>query len=137
MKYTHNIFLLAFLIVTVFFSPSLAFVEWDVQRTLKLEKPPIDVAVSGNGTRIFVLTKQRNILIYSPDGTLRDKIAVEKDVDGIHAGPSENVLFLTSRKNKTVQYVTLDFIQDIDVSGSPFKGAIDAPVAIAVFNDYQ
>jgi hypothetical protein len=136
-KYRYNIFLLAFLIVVVFFSRSLASVEWDVQRTLRLEKPPIDVAVSGNGTWIFVLTEQRNILIYSADGALRDKIPVEKDVDGIYAGPREDVLFLTSRKNKTVQYVTLDFIQDIDVSGSPFKGARDAPVAIVVFNDYQ
>jgi len=129
--------LLSSLVVAVFFSHSLAFVEWDVQRTLNLEKPPLDVAVSGNGRWIFILTDQGSILIYSADGTLKDKITVGKDVDSIKAGPREDTLFLTSRKNKTVQHITLDFVYDINISGSPFKGPTDAPVAITVFNDYQ
>jgi len=114
-----------------------ALVEWDIPRTLKLEKTPIDVAVSRNGRWIYVLTDQRDILIYSGDGKLNDNISVDKSVDGIKAGPRENVLLLTSRKDKTVQVLVLDFIQDIDVSGSPFKGPADAPVVIAVFSDFQ
>jgi hypothetical protein len=136
-KHRHIIFVLTPLIVAAFFSQSAALVEWDVQRTLRLETPPLDVAVSVKGTRIFVLTEQGNILIYSSDGTLQDEISVGNHVDGIHAGPSEDVLLVTSRKNKTVEYITVDFIQDIDISGSPFKGASEAPVVIAFFNDYQ
>ena len=136
-KHRQTIFLLTFFIVVAFFSHGLAFVEWDVQRTLKLENPPIDVTVSINGRWIFILTDQGNILIYSADGTLKDKIAVGNHVDAIKSGAREDMLFLTSRKNKTVQGITLDFIHDIDISGSPFKGPTHAPVAIAVFSDFQ
>jgi len=52
-------------------------------------------------------------------------------------GPKEDVLLLTSGKAKTVQIITLDFVQEINVSGSPFKGKVDAPVAVATFNDFQ
>lgn len=138
-KRKHTIFLLMLtsFIVVAFFSHSLASVEWNVQRTLKLENSPIDVAVSVNGRWIFVLTNQGNILIYSADGKLKDKIAVGNHVDGIKAGPKEDILFLTSRKNKTVQDIALDFVHNIDVSNSPFKGSTHAPVVIAVFSDFQ
>lgn len=33
--------------------------------------------------------------------------------------------------------LTLDFIGPIKVTGSPFKGVDDAPVAIAVFGDFE
>jgi len=133
----YPLFLLTSFIVLTLSAQTSARVEWDVQKTLKLEETPIDVAVSRNGRWIYVLTDQRDILIYSGDGKLTDTISVEKSIDGIKAGPRENVLLLTSRKNKTVQVLVLDFIQNIDVSGSPFKGPADAPVVIAVFSDFQ
>ena len=112
-------------------------VEWDVKQTLKLERPPLDVAVSLNGRWVFVLTDQGTILIYSGDAKLKDKISVGSHVDGLKVGPEEDILLLTSRKNKTVQILLLDFIQDIDISNSPSKGPADAPVEIAVFSDFQ
>jgi hypothetical protein len=35
------------------------------------------------------------------------------------------------------EILVLDFIQNIDVSDSPFKGPADAAVTIAVFSDFQ
>ena len=119
------------------FTQSLAFVEWNIHKTLKLDTQPLDVAVSKNGTSIFVLTKTGKILIYSPDGKLKDKIEVGNHIDQIKTGPGEEWLFLSSRKNKTVEILHVDFIQHIDISGSPFKGTENAPVAIAVFTDFQ
>ena len=52
-------------------------------------------------------------------------------------GPGGETLILRSGKNKTVELVTLDFIQKINITGSPFKGPQDAPVVIAVFDDFQ
>jgi hypothetical protein len=86
---------------------------------------------------VFVLTHQGEILIYSADGILNDKFTPGIHVDAIEAGPREDILLLTSRKNRTVKVITVNFICDINVSGSPFKGRADAPVVIAVFNDYQ
>ncbi|UCG66935.1 MAG: hypothetical protein JSW12_08045 [Deltaproteobacteria bacterium] len=131
------VFLLTGLIVLGFFGYGHAEVEWTVQRILQMEKTPIDFAVSLNGRWVFVLTDQGEILIYASDGTLKDTISVGKFVDGIKAGPRDDILLLSSRRDKSVRIITLDFIQEINVSGSPFKGPAEAPVVLAVFSDFQ
>ena len=71
----------------------------------------------------YVLTYEKGeILIYTPDGKLEDTISVGKGVEGIKVGPKEDVLLLTSGKAKTVQIITLDFVQEINVSGVPIQG---------------
>ncbi len=112
-------------------------VEWNVLKTMQLETAPIDVALSLDGKWIFVLTEQGQILIYSSGGPLKDKIDVGNHFDHIKVGPRGEHLILNSRKNKSVQLITLDFIQNINVSGSPFKGREDAIVVVAVFDDFE
>jgi hypothetical protein len=136
-KRKYVVCLLAILIIPGLFTQGLASVEWNIYKTLKLDTQPLDVAVSQNGNSIFVLTKSGKILIYSPDGNLKDKIDVGNHVDQIKSGPGEEWLFLSSRKNKTIEILHIDFIQHIDISGSPFKGMENAPVAIVVFSDFQ
>ncbi len=129
--------LLTIFIVLTNFATGLAEVEWTLHKTFKTQKPPRDVEASVSGKWVFILTEQGEILIYAANGVLRDTIFVGDSIDGIKAGPREDILFLSSRKDSTVQLITLDFIQNINVSGSPFKGPADAPVAIAVFSDFQ
>ena len=124
-------------ILLVWFAPGHAVVEWDVAMILDIKEKPRDAAMSLNGRWIFVLTDKGEVLIYSLDGKLKDTIYVSESVEGIKVGPRENILLLTSRIEKTVQVITLDFIQKINVSGSPFKGTADAPVVVAVFTDFQ
>jgi hypothetical protein len=57
MKRRHVICLLALLIVQAFCTNSFAVVEWDIQKTIKMDQPPVDVAVSADGKLIFVLTE--------------------------------------------------------------------------------
>lgn len=111
--------------------------EWEPQISLKMSQPPLDVAVSPDGKHIFVLTEGGIIFVYDQDGKLKDKIDIGTYVDQIKIGPKGERLFLTNRKDKTVQVIGLDFIFDINVSGSPYKGPRDAPVVIAVFDDFQ
>ena len=112
-------------------------VEWNILKTLQLEATPIDVALSPDGRRIFVLTEQGEVVIYSSAAKVEAKIDVGKHVDQIKLGPRGSTLILTSGENKTVEIVSLDFIQKINVSGAPFKGAEDAAVVIAVFDDFE
>ena len=112
-------------------------VEWNVYKTMQLDETPIDVALTADGRRIFVLTEKGEVLIYSSTNKMEAKIDVGKHVDQIKLGPRGETLILRSGKNKTVELVTLDFIQKINISGSPFKGPQDAPVVIAVFDDFQ
>ena len=137
MKLKYFICLLAVLCVPLASSPSRARVEWNVQKTLKLDTPPLDMAVSPSGERIYILTDQGTILVYSPAGNLMEKIPIGKHIDQINVGPREDVLLLQSRQNKTVQILTVDFIKKINTTGSPFKGPADAPVVIAVFSEFQ
>lgn len=137
MKGRFSVFLMTLAILLVWFASSPATVEWDVAGTLNLKQKPRDAAIALNGRWIYVLTYEGEILIYSSNGKLEDTISVGKSVEGIKVGPREDVLLLTSGKDKTVQLITLDFIQEIDVSGSPFKGNTDAPVAVATFNDFE
>ena len=118
-------------------APSHAEVEMTVARTLTLEETPVDGALSAGGKYIFVLTDKGKVLVYTPDGKLNDTIPVDKSVDSIKAGPREEILLLVSSKNKTVQVAVLEFVQEINTSGSPSKGAADAPVAIVLFTDFQ
>jgi hypothetical protein len=133
------ILLLTIAIVLGAFANSVASdnVEWDVYKTLQLEESPIDVAVTPDGRRIFVLTDQGEIVIYSSAGKIEAKIDVGKHVDQLKLGPRGDSLILSSGKKKTVEIVTIDFIQKINVSGSPYKGPEDAAVVVAVFDDFE
>lgn len=116
---------------------SLAKVEATVQKTLKLEVPPVDAVTSADGRLIFVLTQGGEVLVYSARGELKETVLVDKSVDRIGVSANGDTLFLLSKAKKTFQILTLDFIQEINIQGSPFKGNPGAPVVIAVFSDFQ
>lgn len=137
MKHPFAIFLTVLFFLSAGIAESLATVEWDVRKTLKIEKNFRDVTMSIKGKWIFVLTDKGEILIYAPNGKLKDRISVGDSVDGIKAGPRDEILLLTNRKEATVKIITLDFVFNINVEGSPFKGPVDAPVVIATFNDFE
>lgn len=114
-----------------------AAVEWEILNTLKLEAPPLDVAISPDGKTVFVLTHEGSIHIYELNGRLMDKIEVGEQIDQIKLGPKGTHLFAASRQNKTVKVIALDFIKQIATKGSPYKGLEDAPVVIADFSDFE
>ena len=88
-------------------------VEWNILKTLQLDATPIDVAITPDGRRIYVLTEQGEILVYSSTQNVEAKIEVGQHVDQLKLGPRGETLILTSGQNKTVQVVSLDFIQKI------------------------
>ena len=117
MKRKLAVSLLSTFIVLMVFAHGQAEVEWTLHKTFKTQKPARDVEASVNGKWVFILTEQGEILIYASSGVLRDTIDVGDSIDSIKAGPREDILFLSSRTDSTVQLITLDFIQNIDVSG--------------------
>lgn len=112
-------------------------VELTIQQTLKPEGEVSDVAISTNGKWIYILTDQGTIHVYGADGKLHGTVQVDESTDRMQIGPREDTLILTNRDGGFVQVVTVDFIQDINVVGSPFKGPAAAPVVFAVFSDFQ
>jgi len=137
MKNRFTIFLVTLFLLFTWVPTSSAAVEWDVLGTLNLKEKPRDSAMSLNGKYIFVLTDKGEIHIYSSDGNLEGTISVGEGVEGIKVGPRDDILLVTNAKDKTVQIIILDFMQQINLSGSPVRGNPDAPVAIVIFSDFQ
>jgi DNA-binding beta-propeller fold protein YncE len=114
-----------------------ASVETSIQKTLHTEAAPIDIAVSSDGRSTYVLTEDGSVARYDNSGKLTDTIKVGSHIDHIEIGPSGERLFATSRQNKTVEIILLNFIYNINTEGSSIKGPQDAPVTIAVFSEFQ
>ena len=47
------------------------------------------------------------------------------------------MLFLVKKSSKAVEAIRIAIVESIDITGSPFKGDANAPVAIVVFSDFQ
>lgn len=129
------------LLLSGVWAPSLArgsvSVEMSSQKTLDVKEGILDLAVSHNGTRIYVLTPKGEVLVFSGTGQQEQRLAVGENVDAIHMGPTEDTLILSSRKDKQIKVVVLDLVRQINTVGSPFKGAENAPVEIVVFSEFQ
>ena len=136
-KLTRRYWILLILIFLAMAAPIQATVEWSIQNTLQTTAEPLDVAIHPDGQRIFVLTVDGKVRIYDEQGKLTDTIEVGSHVDQIKIGPEGERLFAASRRNKTVEVITLTFIRTINTSGAPFKGPQEAPVVVTVFSDFQ
>jgi len=116
---------------------ALADVQWSILNSLKLDSVPRDVAVTFDGQTLYILTEKGDILVYGSDGLFKDKIAIGPHADSLKIDQNGEQLYVISRQNKTIETVKIDFIQEINTEGSPFKGSKDAAVVIAVFSDFQ
>ena len=136
-KFVKSFMILVILIVSTAASWVYAAVEINLEKTLNTDGVPLDVVISRDGRMTFVLTDKGVVLIYDRLGNLTDTIKIGPHVAQIELDPNGERLFATSRQKKTVEIITLDFIHQINIQGSPFKGAQEAPVTIAVFSDFE
>jgi hypothetical protein len=136
MKNLHKIIII-FIFSVLISLQALAGVEWQTQTTFNLDKKPIDMVMSIRGEYLFVLTEDGIIHVYDSNYNLKGKIEAGKDIDSITNGPDDNILILKSKKDREIRTILVDFIQEINIEGSPFMGRDDAPVVMIVFTDYQ
>jgi hypothetical protein len=137
MKFGVNAFILILLICLGILSPVHAEVEYNVLKTYKIEDHPVDMVFSANRNEIYVLNQKGELLIYDTNGHLTEKINLGKVYDRLKLVQGSDILFLSSHKDKIIQVIQLDFVQKINMLGSPFKGSENAPVVIAVLSEIQ
>lgn len=111
--------------------------EWQIEKKIDLESPAVDMALSLDGQRAFLLDKDGNLNVYKSDGSLEGTISLGKGFNLIQPGPSPEILFLSNSKKKSVDVLTINFVQQINIEGAPFKGPEDAPVVLSLFTDFQ
>jgi DNA-binding beta-propeller fold protein YncE len=106
-------------------------------KEIKTEGKPLDIAISADGQKTYVLLEGGIVQIFGANGMSQGTIEVSKSVVGIGASPNGETLVLVDRDNSFIKAVTLDYLVDINIEGSPFKGPADAPIVIAEFSCFQ
>jgi hypothetical protein len=134
-----------FLVLAFFFFAGGAFlpqivqadVEWRIIKDLKLETTPLDITPSTDGKWLYILAPGEILIFSISEGTIFDRIPVDKDFDRIAPLPRPGFFTITSSTKKTLQVILFETIYKIDLTDSPFRGPKDALVTVAVFDDYQ
>ncbi len=112
-------------------------VELSVTKQFNLDSPPLEIVTSADGQSIYVLVPGE-ILVYSiSKDKIINRIAINDVFDKLTHSEKSNLLILSSSSSASVKIIQIEKIHNIDISGLPFKGAVEAPVIIAVFGDYQ
>ena len=137
-------FLLRYLLFLILFLSPLSIstaqpidVDWIQLHQLKLDSPPLDVAITPDGELVFILMSGK-VAIYSKG--IQDQlnqIPVEPGYDRLAYAADSEMLVLTNRSTQEVKSIRISRVFDISDEGSPFMGPENAPVTIAVFDDYE
>ncbi len=136
-RWVISFFLLMALIASGLSDSASAAVEWSRQQILKTSGTPVDIATSGDGKYTFILTDAGQVVIYSSQGRTEGTLDVGKNFSGLESSPAGDKLYLIDAASNSVQVFAVNFVVQISEKGSPIKGRVDAPVAIALFSDFQ
>jgi len=112
-------------------------VQLQVENSWELPARPLDIVYSLDGKKVFILTDREQVLVYKASGELLGKIAVDKGVTAIDIAPRGEKLYLINQKDNSFTDISVDFVVNIDTTGSPYLGNSDAPVTVAVFTDFE
>ena len=112
-------------------------VQLQVENSWELPARPLDIVYSLDGKKVFILTDREQVLVYKASGELLGKIAVDKGVTAIDIAPRGEKLYLINQKDNSFTDISVDFVVNIDTTGSPYLGNADAPVTVAVFTDFE
>ena len=105
-------------------------------KTIDLGLTPKQVTSTVDGRRVYVLTNDARILVYTLGGELQGSLNVDPAIDHITPLGPQHLLLQKSSRNQAV-LAMLELSHQIDISNSPFRGPADAPVAIVVFDDFE
>ena len=111
--------------------------DWSVRKSWEMTVEPIDFVQSLDNKKVFVLGTDSHVHIFSVEGKKLGSIPVDKNVTAIDIAPRGEMVYLMNSRGKRYTALDISFTKSIDITGSPFLGNENAPVAIVVFSDFQ
>jgi protein-disulfide isomerase len=118
-------------------SAQLSDIDWAPVSQIKLESSPLDVESTADGDLVFVLMPGK-VVVYDKSANRRlNQIPVDQSYDRLTYTTESETLILTSSGTNELKVIHIDQVYSISMEGSPFLGRENAPVTIAVFDDYE
>ncbi|MDD2464464.1 MAG: thioredoxin domain-containing protein [Desulfobulbus sp.] len=111
--------------------------NWSIQTSWSIPAKPVDIAQSLDNKRVFILGDNAKIYIFAPNGRPLGVMPVDPGVNAIDISARGDILYLANEKAKTYSAVDISFNQNIDITGAPVRGKIDAPVTLVLFSDFE
>ena len=134
---TRQLFVVVLMIGILLWQPCSAEIDLEILRSIAVDGTPVDVVVSEDGHWIYVLTDDARLLVYSREGTLQGAVAVPSGSQRMAGSPEEDVLFVTSKDERTVRAIRVNLQHEFTSAQSPTKGPSDAPVTLTLFTDFE
>lgn len=112
-------------------------VNWQVRKTIKTEQTPLDIQVTADGKRTFILTEGGKLQIYDNNARLVDTIEIDSGMNILSVDATGGRVFLGNSKSNSVHELLIEYVAEFSYAGSPFMGNNEAPVVLAFFSDFQ
>ncbi len=112
-------------------------IRWQLFPSWKTGEKIIDMVHSLDGKRVFFLTANNQVHIYSTKGKRLGVMPVPQGVSNIDISPVGNILYLFDNDTNAFTAASLVFQHDIDTADAPVQGAAEAPISIVVFTDFE
>ena len=112
-------------------------VEWNLQQNWPTAGKTLDMVHSLDGKFVYILNDRQVVQVFNSQGQLQGSIPVDEGVSAIDIAPQGEMLYLINNKNQSFSSIAVSFVVDVDITGSPVKGPIDAPVTITLFTDFE
>jgi len=112
-------------------------IDWTPVDQIQLELPPLDVESTADGELVFVLMPGKVVVYDKTANRQLNQIPVGQGYDRMVYAPGPETLILTNSSTKELKVIHIDQVYKISLEGSPFMGPENAPVTIAVFDDYE
>ncbi len=112
-------------------------VEWRTMGRLALPAKPLDVVQSPDGRRVYCLTEDQKVVVFSAGGANLGVISVPAGSRALSVAPSGESLFLADAEGKQLIALELSYVVDINSTGAPSLGPDKAPVEVVIFTDFE
>ena len=111
--------------------------NWAEKTTWSIPAKPVDIAQTLDNKKVFILGDDNKVYILSPDGRQLGVMPVAAGTNLMDISARGEMLFVGNGTNKTFTAYDISFNQQIDTTGAPVRGKVDAPVTLVIFSDFE